>query len=125
MTVTPAQREQRRVAATTHGATSPTQIKARARAHRRRLLRRAGLRATDLDAVANELLTHWARGVAQLELREAGGVDSGRDYWVAYNATRRTLEKLQARLRELGIDERKDDPFAALSEHLASKDGAT
>jgi len=90
--------------ATTHGAHSPAQIAAKARAHRRRFLRRAGLRAADLDAVAAELLGHWARGVAQLDLREAGGADSGKDYWTSYNAVKRALVALERRLRELGLD---------------------
>jgi hypothetical protein len=110
-----AQVEQRRAARTTHGATSPPRIAAKARAHRRRFLRRAGLRATDLDPVTNELLTHWARGVAQLDLREAGGVDSGRDYWVAYNGTRRTLEKLEKRLQDVGLGPPAPDPLAVLA----------
>lgn len=119
--LTRAEVEQRRAAATTHGANTRAQVKARARAHRRRFLRRAGLRAADLDPVANELLTHWARGVAQLDLREAGGVDSGRDYWVAYNGTRRSLEKLEKRLHDLGLDRAADDPFDRLNAHLAAK----
>jgi hypothetical protein len=84
-------------------------------------LRRAGLRAGDLDAVSSELLHLWARGVAQLDLREAGGVDSGKDYWVAYNGTRRTLEKLERRLALLGFDRKGDDPFEALERHMAQR----
>jgi hypothetical protein len=85
--------------AVVHGAKSPTQIAAKARNHKRRFLRRAGIKAGDLDAVALELLNLYSRGCAQLDLREAGGVDSGKDYWTAYNGTRRVLERLDRRLR--------------------------
>jgi hypothetical protein len=44
-----------------NGARSPARIAAKARAHRRRFLRRAGIRAGDLDAVALELLNLYAR----------------------------------------------------------------
>ena len=87
-----------------HGARSPAVAKAKARSHKRRFLRRLGVRASDLDALANEYLTQWAIGRAQLDLREAGEVDHGKDYWVAYNGTRRALERLEKRLHALGLD---------------------
>lgn len=109
-------------AAVTHGANSPAQIKAQARAHRRRFLRRIGLRAGDLDALAAEYLSLWAIGRAQLDLREAGGVDHGRDYWTAYNATKRALVALEKRLAELGLD-RGPDKGSELDRILAEHDG--
>lgn len=107
--------------AAVHGARSPSRIAAKARAHKRRFLRRAGLRAGDLDAIAMELLNHWARGCAQLDLREAGEVDHSKDYWVAYNGTRRTLERLEKRMHDVGLDRVADDPFDRLHAHLAAK----
>jgi len=104
-----------------HGARSPAQIAAKARAHRRRFLRRIGLRASDLDALAAEYLALWATGKAQLDLREAGEVDHGRDYWTAYNATKRALEKLEKRLHELGLD-RGPDKGSELERILAEHD---
>jgi hypothetical protein len=112
--ITRAQLEQRRLAPLRHGGCSPTRIAAQARAHRRRFLRRAGLKAGDLDAVALELLNLWARGTAQLDLRERGGADASKDYWVSFNATRRVLERLDQRLRDLALDRRGRDPLDAL-----------
>ena len=114
---------QRQEAPLQHGAYSPTQIKAKARSHRVRFLRRAGLKAGDLDAIAAELLRHWARGAAQLDLLDAAGVDTGREYWLAYNATRRAFEKLEARLKELGLD-RGPDKAQDLAGYVAERYGA-
>ena len=97
-----------------HGACSPRLIAAKARANKRRFLRRDGLRASDLDAVTSEYLTQWARGAAILDLREAGDATESKDYWTAYNGTRRCLERLEKRLAALGLDRRSsDDPFEA------------
>jgi hypothetical protein len=92
-----------------HGATSPRQIRPLARRHKRRFLRRAGLRLGDLDAVAGEYLTHWARGMAQLDLREDAGADTRKEYWSAYASVQRALEKLEGRLRGLGLLNRPGD----------------
>jgi hypothetical protein len=102
--LSPAALEQRRRAPLVHGARSPRQIAAKARAKERTFLRRTGLKAGDLDPITREVLRLYARGLAVLELREAGGADESKDYWVAFNATRRTLERLERRLGELGLD---------------------
>src|SRR5262249_49848580 len=79
-----------------HGARSPRLIAAKARAKERAFLRRNGLKASHLDPITREVLRLYARGLAVLELREAGGADEARDYWTAFNATRRCLERLEA-----------------------------
>ena len=109
-----AELEQRRLAPLRHGARSPNQIKAKARAVERGFLRRNGLKAGQLDPFTREVLRLYARGIAQLDLREAGGVDSGKDYWVSFNAVRRTLERLEVRLRELGLDRAPRDLESAI-----------
>ena len=82
-----------------HGARSPRQIAAAARAHRRRLLRNLGLKAGDLDGIGREFLRLWSQGQAELDLRTAGGIDAGKDYWHAFNATKRALERLSPYLQ--------------------------
>jgi hypothetical protein len=62
-----AERRQRQEAPLRHGAQSERQIRAKARAHKRRVLRRLGLHVADLDAIANEQLDLYARGRAKLE----------------------------------------------------------
>ena len=96
MTLSPAQLEQRRLARTRHGAKSEVQIQAKARAHRRRFLRQAGLRAGDLDVVTRGYLDLYARGLAALDLRDAAEAAQAnpRDYWWAYQSVRRALDKL-------------------------------
>jgi hypothetical protein len=90
--------------AAVHGAKSPRLIAPKARAIERAFLRRNGLKAGQLDPISREVLRMYARGLAVLELREAGGADEARDYWTAFNATRRCLERLEVRLRDLGLD---------------------
>lgn len=114
--VTDAVRRQRQDAATVHGAYSAARIKAKAAAHRRRFLRHAGLKVADLDGIAAAHLHHWARGMAQLDLFDEAGI-ARRDYWVAHNATRRALDALERRLKELGLD-RGRTKGRALHEHL-------
>ena len=96
--------EQRRNARLVHGARSPSRIAAKARAKERAFLRRNGLKAAQLDPITREVLRLYARGLAVLELREAGGVDESRDYWTAFNATRRCLDRLEQRLGAVGLD---------------------
>ena len=105
----------------THGANSPRQISARARNVKRRFLRKAGLKAADLDAIAMEYLNHFARGSACLDLREAAEADASKDYWTAFNSTTRALDRLDARLRRLGLDRTDPDPFERLAAHLEAK----
>jgi hypothetical protein len=86
-----------------HGAHSEPRIRAKARAHRRRFLRQAGLRAGDLDAVAVAKLDLWARGQVRLDLWDDNPGRNERDYWTAFNATSRALQSLERRLRELKL----------------------
>jgi hypothetical protein len=120
-----AELEQRRAAALRHGGYSPAQIKARARAHRRRFLRQIGLRASDLDAIAGGYLDGLARSLAKVDLFDADENRNGelREYFAAMNAARLWLAKLEARLALLGLDRaHADDPFARLHDHLATKE---
>jgi hypothetical protein len=104
-------------AGTTHGAYSGDQIRAKARAHKRRFLRQIGKKASDLDGVTLELLNMWARGAARLDLWDAGADVVGKDYWVAYNGTRRCLEALERRLIALKDEWAKADLDAILEEY--------
>lgn len=101
-----------------HGAYSPTRIKAKARAHRRRFLRNAGLAAGDLDAVAREYLSQWAETRAVLDLRHEADATVARDYWVAVNAVRRNLAQLERRMKERGLDRQVRTPEAELADYL-------
>jgi len=89
-----------------HGGYSPTRIKSRARAHRRRFLRQAGLRARDLDAIAGGYLDGWARSLAKVDLFDSDEGRNGelREYFAALNAARLWLGKLEQRLGALGLD---------------------
>jgi len=87
-----------------NGSRSPALVERKAKAHRRRFLRHAGLRVADLDAIANAHLYHWARGQAVLDMRDAAGAAESKDYWWAYNATSRAMRELERRLKELGLD---------------------
>jgi hypothetical protein len=116
-----AELEQRRQAATTHGARSPVRIRAAARNHRRRFLHALGIRATDLDPIARELLRLWSQGMAQLSLRESAGAPDDRGYWTAFANTRRCLDRLEKRLAQLGLDRRRErDP---LDDLIGRRDG--
>lgn len=87
-----------------HGAYSEGRIRAKARSHRRRFYAGLGVHARDCDLITRELVRHWARGQAQLDLFDASGERGTRNYWTAYNATTRVLVRLQDRVRELGLD---------------------
>jgi len=104
-----------------HGAYSEAQIAAKARSHRRRFLRRAGLRAADLDAVAYELLRHWARGQGQLDLFDASGERGSRNYWTAYNGVSRVLRQLELRIKATAGDD--DDPVRRYVEAVHGNGG--
>lgn len=97
-----------------HGAYSPDQIKAKARAHKRRFLRQIGIKAADLDAIASAYLDGWARSLAKVDLWDAAERDS-KDYYVALNAARLWMGKLERRLVSLGLDRGREDndPWAA------------
>ena len=105
-----------------NGSRSDVQIKSAARAHRRRFLRRAGLRASDLDPILAEYLEHVARGKAILTLREASqeaiGTES-RDYWVSFNAVTRAVRSREE-MKELGLDRATPARVAASKRTCAS-----
>jgi hypothetical protein len=123
-----AQLEQRRTAAVRHGGYAPSRIKARARAHRRRFLRRIDLRASDLDAIAAGYLDGWARALAKVDLMDGdeSRASDPREYFAALNAARLRLAKLEERLGKLGLDRGADrlDPFRRLTEHLAKREAS-
>lgn len=109
--LSPAQLEQRRTAALKHGARSPNQIRARARAHRRRFLRQIGLRASGLDAIARAYLDGWARALAKVDAYDAAELDRDpREYHAALNAARLWMAKLEGRLATLGLDPARANP---------------
>ncbi len=101
--LTPAELEQRRSAPLKSGAHSPAQIRAKARAHKRRFLRHAALRASDLDAIGRARLDLCARGQAQLDLFDATGERGTRNYWTAFNAVTRALRDLEQSVTALGL----------------------
>lgn len=98
---------------TTPGAYSGDQIKAKARAHKRRFLRQIGTKAADFDPIASAYLDGWARSLAKVDLWDAAESDS-KDYYVALNAARLWMGKLERRLISLGTDRGPEeaDPFA-------------
>jgi hypothetical protein len=85
-------------------------VAARALSSKRRLLRNAGLRLSDLDGYGRGLLDLWARSQAKVELLDAhfaevGFLDSAGEprppvavYFTALNAAARTLAKLESHL---------------------------
>ena len=107
--------EQRRRAPMRHGGYSATQIKARARAHRRRFLRQAGLKASGLDAVASAYLDAWARALARVDLFDVEQREhEAREYFSALNSSRLAMAKLEARLSVLGLDRGRDNGAGGL-----------
>jgi len=66
--ITEAQREQRRQAKTSHGARSETAVYPLALRQKRSLLRRNGLRLSDLDGVGVALLDNWSRAHSKVLL---------------------------------------------------------
>lgn len=102
--LTPAELEQRRQAPTRHGAYSAPQIKAKARAHRRRFLRQAGLKASELDAIAGAYLEGWAHARARVDLFDLEERErEPAEYFAALNSARLSMAKLEARLNALGV----------------------
>jgi hypothetical protein len=120
--LSPTELRQRRLAALRTGARSPSLIKQRARAHRRRFLRQCHLKASGLDAIALAYLDGWARALAKLDLYDDDPRYRERDpkeYHAALNSARLWMAKLEARLRDLGLDRAAVDPYDALEAHLA------
>ena len=105
--------EQRRVAATVHGAKSEHQIRSVARAHKRRLMRQMGMRICDLDGITLAYLDGWARAWAKVTLLDEhfaehgliapGGTDALlRVYFTALNTSRLQLQRLSEHLARHG-----------------------
>ncbi|MGD0166861.1 MAG: hypothetical protein ABSC51_06165 [Gaiellaceae bacterium] len=100
-----------------HGARSPSRIKLRAKAHRRRFLRQARMRASDLDPITLAYLEGWSRSLAKIDAYDDAEVERDpREYHAALNAARLWMAKLEARMASLGIDVRKSgaDPIEGL-----------
>jgi hypothetical protein len=116
-----AQLEQRRQAATIHGAKSEIRIAVKTRNAKRRFLTRQQLRARDLDGIALAYLDGWARATAKVELWDSHdplGAGS-KQYIAASNSARLFMAKLEARLRVLNLDKARPARGRALEEHLA------
>lgn len=109
--------------ATKHGAYSEARIRAKARAHRRRFYAGIGVHARNVDLITKELVRHWARGQAQLDLFDASGERGSRNYWTAYNGVSRVLARLEERVRELDLDKSAGRGGSPLERHLATKYG--
>ncbi len=77
-----------------------------AKAHKRRLLRRLGLRVTDLDAITAERLTDWALARALVDW-----ATNNRTKATAFNAEQRALDVLEQRLEARS----QVDPIAELA----------
>jgi hypothetical protein len=103
-------------------------VAARARAVKRRLLRRHGLRASELDAPTAELVDVYSRLKARCELLDAAdaGADGAADKVLAWhNACARALRSLTLRLDGLGADPERRLAVALdeLADELAEDDG--
>jgi hypothetical protein len=121
--LTSAQLRQRREAPLRHGGYSADQIKRRARAHRRRFVRQAGLKLSGLDAVAGAYLDAWARALARVDLFDLEERErEPREYFAALNSARLSMGKLESRLRELGLD-RRGDGRQGLKEYVTREYG--
>lgn len=119
------------VVALKHGARSEPTVNRVATTQKRRLLRRIGLRAGDLDGIALGYLDSWARAQAKVELLDewfaahgflagdgnpSGGV---RVYFTAVNSSRLSLQRLAGHLNARG----QRDPQAELDRYLRENYG--
>jgi hypothetical protein len=100
-------------------------LKASARAHRRQLARRLGLKLSELDGLTSEAVAVYARAKAAQALTDPE-TDPER-YWRAANVVGRAWAALERRLREVGLDTAKQPngagAVAALANHLRNRDG--
>jgi hypothetical protein len=125
--LTVAQVEQRRSAATSHGARSEVALAPRVISMKKGLLARMGLRQRDLSWAGRELLDSYCRGKAKVVaidgwLEDHALIDDEGNspnvmklYFVALNATTRNLEALRGVIADLAReDERFDGALAAL-----------
>jgi hypothetical protein len=93
------------------------------RAHRRRFLRHAGLRASDLDAIEIAYLEGWARANARVDLFDTD--DQPRElkaYFSALNSARLSMTKLEQRMGQNGRSPAKAKS-KALRDHLEKNYG--
>jgi DNA mismatch repair protein MutH len=116
-------------AALRHGATIERQIRPVAANHRRRVLRRIGLSARDLDAIARGYLDLYVRLAAKIELADRYLEENGllrpdgtpqpvlSTYTSWVNAARLALGRLEEHLRAR-IGQPCIEPRAARSRHL-------
>jgi hypothetical protein len=131
-TVTPAVREQRRLAATTHGAQSGAVVVPLSRNVKQSVLKRMGLRQAELSWAARETLDLYARNKAKLIaldryfettplIREDGSPHGAtKIYWLSYNAAIRSLEALRGVISQMAKeDARFDRALQALGEEGA------
>jgi hypothetical protein len=109
------QLEQRSKAGLRHGARSSGEIRRVARVQKRRLLRQAGLRASDLDGLGLAYLDTWSRAAAKVELLDKWAAEHGfldedgnlppwhTFYLAALNSCRLTLAKFEDHLRQRDV----------------------
>jgi hypothetical protein len=102
--------------ALSHGATSVAQIRPLARNHRRRLLRRFRIRASDLDPISRGYLDLLSRTLAKIELADAwieqhGMLREGGEpapvmklYVSLVNSASRTLSRLEGHIAKAEPD---------------------
>jgi hypothetical protein len=115
--------EQRRQAATVHGARSQSAVAAQAKPIERQFLREQKLKRSDLDGIALGYLHGYAIAMAKVSMYdEHSSLVGSREYIAALNAGRLWLGKLEARLRVLGRDHARP-PGAALEQHLRERYG--
>ena len=96
-------------------------VEKRARAHRRRLLRRLGVRAPDLDVLTTERLDVYTKARAHLDLLPPDHVHK----LTATNSVARLLDRLDDRLREVGLvaGAKTSTPGSALQAYMAERNG--
>lgn len=121
--LTAAELEQRRAARTKHGAASETQIRPRARNHRRRVLRQLRLRPRDLDPIGLGYLDAYVRLQAKLDAIDAYVAEHGlirgdgelqpcmKAYATFSNSARLALQRLESHLTDRIIV---DEPLATI-----------
>lgn len=107
--------------------TDSARLKSLARNHRRRWLRRAGLRASTLDAIGASHLEQWAQLRARLDLLDEAGAGSESTYVTVSNSATRSMRLLEVRLKELDLvaSASNTDPARALRDWAANRNGAT
>lgn len=126
--LTPAQLEQRAAANLRHGAQSRTALAPQIVSMKKALLARMGLRQRELTWAARELLDSYCRAKAKVVaidawleheplIDEDGAAPAVMKlYFVALNASTRTLEALRALIADMArTDERFDDALTALA----------